>query len=207
VGDDMKIGGNDISKIMFGGIEVIKALFSGIEVFTSVPPVVPPENLVVYNPDTYAEWGVSGGTKDSTGISLTTGSSYCSIPVIVAPNTKYGSLLRIVTNGLTSTLVTLGHISSNLTIAPAGVIGYRKNVFTSKASISTFQWGFYPNSAGGVKIAEIRLFLLPAGSEIEADFANLTADQLNTKYPYAHSISELYNLTWDDVGDMTLGGI
>jgi hypothetical protein len=35
-----------------------------------------------------------------------------------------------------------------------------------------------------VKIADIRIFELPSGSQIESDFTNLTADQLAVKYPF-----------------------
>jgi hypothetical protein len=39
-------------------------------------------------------------------------------------------------------------------------------------------------SAGKVELGKYRVFELPAGSQIEWDFENLGADQLDAKYPF-----------------------
>ena len=39
-------------------------------------------------------------------------------------------------------------------------------------------------TSGKVNFKDVRIFELPTGSQIESDFTNLTADQLNTLYPF-----------------------
>ena len=155
---------------------------------------VRPKNEVAYNPETWAEWtSLKGVTFDVTGASMY-GTSSSGWPQIkrstsIKTSTKYGVLLSVLSNTWTEALV----MNTNITgfyklIAAAGTTGNIKEIFTSQATISENNFSFMPWSALEegelIKIKDIRVFELPVGSQIESDFENLTADQLNEKYPF-----------------------
>jgi hypothetical protein len=69
----------------------------------------------------------------------------------------------------------------------SSILGNNKIVITSSVTILHNVLSIYcqPDTAGNkIKLKSIRLFVLSVGSQIALDFANLTADQLNIKYPF-----------------------
>jgi hypothetical protein len=156
------------------------------------------KNEVKYNPDIWAEWAKgSGVVGDSTGLSFTADGinlrNATLSPCYFKSNTKYGVLFNMITN--TSAWFELdpnNFLGAYLRITGIGNI---KNVFTSKSTISTnsiqFLQSATPTNINGMvsKIKDIRIFQLPAGSQIESDFNNLTADQLAVKYPFGQDVT------------------
>lgn len=161
----------------------MQALLSGLSL----------KNELDYNRETWAGWiKTAGAVGDSTGLEFTadgTNYIYARLPVQLKPSTKYGLLLTVLSN--TGAPLSLENyiVDSNTQIANSSIVGNVKAVFTTKASISSNILSLYVSSviAAGLKIKianNIRLYELPAGSQIETDFTNLTADQLALKYPY-----------------------
>ena len=151
-----------------------------------------PENMLVYNPTTWAEWTKTAGVVgDATGLEfseLVGAYRKASLTGAFKPNTAYGLLFNVVSSDTTG----IFYVSqSNTAFNARGLstlTGHQSHIITTKSVIDSNI--FMIELAGGsttgntIKIENIRLFELPAGSEIEADFANLTADQLNAKYPF-----------------------
>ena len=157
------------------------------------------KNELNYNRDTWAEWTkTTGVTGDSTGLELVadnTNEKRSTIATNLKGSTKYGILFNVQNNTLA--VVNLNAYSSltgsSFTIANKGITGNAKVIITTQTTIATNNLTIYISSSeptgNKIKIRDIRLFELPAGSEIEADFETLTADELAQKYPYINGDS------------------
>ncbi|MEG6613771.1 hypothetical protein V6C42_13025 [Pseudoclostridium thermosuccinogenes] len=151
------------------------------------------KNELNYNRDTWAEWSKDDGVVgDSTGLKFTADGVNWLTAVLnninIKPSTKYGLLYNVIDSTLVQPFM-LGHPEHafNTTILPASK-GNQKVILTSQSSIfaQAFMLIVYNTEPAGnkIKLKDIRLFELPAGSEIEADFNTMSADQLAQKYPY-----------------------
>lgn len=149
-------------------------------------------NELVYNPNTWVEWTKTNVTGDSTGLTIdaSIASTYAMLPNCnFKPSTKYGVLLNIATNTLvTATNGLYGNVAGTIItylVSNNGETGNKKHIITTPASITNNRMYIDKNVIGysGIaKINNIRIFELPAGSQIETDFTNLTADRLYAKY-------------------------
>ena len=147
---------------------------------------------VPYNPNTWDGWGRSSQvTYDSTGVTLTTnGVDWIQAPFSTnaKPSTKYGILYNIVSR-TSPTGIMLGGVAGYAFVGTTltNNNGNNKAIMTTPSTIThnviIFQATRTENNTN-VKLSGIRLFELPAGSQIEADFNNLTADELNAKYTF-----------------------
>jgi len=152
-----------------------------------------PRNVVAYNPTTWAEWTIEGvgSTKGINGVHLVAqGSTDMSIfSTNCKSNTKYGLLYNVTETTLSSDLIlpAIGSIQSTMMIIPKA-ISNNKAIFTTINPIvtNTFRLACSASNLDGgyINFKDIRIFELPTSSLIETDFTNLTADQLNTKYPF-----------------------
>lgn len=165
----------------------------------SVADLMSLKNETTYNTTTWAEWTKTAGVVgDITGLGLTFSNSIftsASIPTALKPSAKYGILVNVVSNNIPSKVLT---ISNNLTgnyeeWLTSTSVGNVKKIITTQATISVNIFKFSPNTLGDggylLKLKDFRVIELPVGSQIEADFNNLTADQLVVKYPYWNNIS------------------
>jgi len=165
---------------------------------TSIIPYRPnvaydaPRNMLHYNPVTWGEWVLGAGhTVDVNGLNFVVSGSYVtsSIVAFFKPSTKYGFLLFASSNTLATGLVT--DYSSGRPFADAEPVlgglttGNVKSIHTSASTITAnlFSIKRGNNEVGSALLKDIRVFELPTGSQIESDFTNLTADELNIKYP------------------------
>lgn len=145
---------------------------------------------VAFNPDTWAEWTVgSAVTKSPDGLTIVApNNDNVSMNTALKPSTKYGVLLYVIENTATAYLrVISGRITSNsFSITTVGSTGNAKTVFTTLATITEnkFITDFNSLATGYIKIKDIRIFELPAGSEINTDFTNMPVNELANKYPY-----------------------
>lgn len=158
------------------------------------------KNEANYNNQTWAEWTKTNAVADSTGIELTNmpvgNSSSMIIPMNLKPSTKYGFLYNVVSSTLTTDFFGMSANSAFSGFTMQKTVGNAKKVVTTNATITLNQLYIYIDTTLGVdgnkvKIKDLRVFELPAGSEIEKDFdstvtgaTNLTEDQLVAKYPY-----------------------
>lgn len=151
------------------------------------------KNELNYNKDTWTEWTKSGASGDSTGMEFTTiNGSYVSATLLTQfkPNTKYGYLFNVVSNNLPNPGIKIDSFNApqSADFHIGASVGNLKLVNTTRVSIANnwFKFATINTLTTGlkVKIKDIRVFELPAGSEIESDFNTLTADQLAQKYPY-----------------------
>jgi hypothetical protein len=145
------------------------------------------KNELNYTPETWEEWDGDGIIdKDSSGLTIGGASKFVYVVPSAKTSTKYGVLLNIVSNDLESNLMALTSIMSSTVMVRPGELGNKKIVFMSIAEFVNTRFGFYTQSdeIGNIKLRDIRMFELPAGSEIESDFESLTADELAMKYPY-----------------------
>lgn len=161
---------------------------------------VPKGNEVVYNTDTWAEWSKSGAICDATGAEITSnGVDWKSItaPTSIKLSTKYGFLCYVVSSSLTQ-IFRGGGDTALPPFTIGSTVGNQKAVVTSKAVITTNSLIIYPNNTepanNKIKIRDIRVFELPTGSQIESDFANLTADQLAVKYPIGYAVNPPFGI-------------
>lgn len=146
--------------------------------------------LLTYTPTTWVEWiKTAGVVGDSTGMEFTsdaTTSKTAIITTTVKNSTKYGFLYNVVSSNIDKSFYGSSTITNDA-LAFVGTAGMKKLVVTTKAAIATNNITIVlhsSNTAGRkIKIKDFRLFELPTGSQIEADFTNLTADQLNNMYP------------------------
>ena len=147
---------------------------------------------LMYNRETWAEWAFASATGDATGISLNCVSSsgiapYARLNTKAKVSTKYGILLNIPSNAMTGTTFYLQMADISTTAFGASETGDKKYILTIGGTITNNRITIGANNANGngvIKIKDIRVFELPAGSQIESDFNTLTADQLAVKYPY-----------------------
>ena len=141
-----------------------------------------------YTPATWAEWLKLGGSSvvaDSTGVTLNfsgeidVGIQLTTSSAVVGK--KYGFLYNVisVTAGVTN-LSSSGAFS--WATLPAGVGNQKATLTATNPSPFTL----YHRKAVGesIKFKDIRIFELPTGSQIEADFTNLSADELSAKYKF-----------------------
>jgi len=153
-----------------------------------------PITQVKYNPLDWTQWNIPavGVTRDNTGLELTSDSSIARYSYILSsfkPSTKYGLLYNVVNSNINGSFA----IDLNYWVFDANgnlgkTVGNQKFVATSKSSITgnnALYIAVSTNNTTGLKIKlkDIRVFELPTGSQVESDFTNLTADQLNTLYP------------------------
>lgn len=158
----------------------LKAYFYGWKMCNSDGTSPYYKSEVPYNPTTWAEWtkeGVNSG--DSTGLTFNNNAG-CNINASFKPSVKYGILVELI-NGT----VTMGGGGPAFPFGLVAdgkltVIGKNKIIHTTPSSFTTNKF----TSWGAGKIKDIRVFELPAGSQIETDFTNLTADQLAAKYTF-----------------------
>ena len=150
------------------------------------------KNELNYNRDTWAEWEGDYLTRGITGLKFTVPSPAtsvnASINTVLKPLTKYGVLYYVVTSDLSSTfrLESLGALDTRVSLSRT--VGNRSKTFITASTIISNYLLLQASGASGagksITIRDVRVFELPAGSEIESDFTNLTADQLAQKYPY-----------------------
>jgi hypothetical protein len=149
-------------------------------------------NLLKYNPNTWAEWTKDAGVVgDSTGLEFTAnGIDYIDavINTQLKPSTKYGILYNVKSTNMTTDMKTSTETNTlpfDVLGIPTRTVGNKKIIATTLASFTTNRFHIFvvPTEIAGnkAKIVDIRIFELPVGSSIEADFTNLTADQLYKK--------------------------
>jgi hypothetical protein len=154
-----------------------------------------PINEVQYDPETWAEWTKGANvTADNTGMqAISDHINYSSVSINTAlkASTKYGVLMFVV-DKTTSSTIWFDPSGAFAGIPPTNFnngTGNRKLTVMSASTITNnkITCGLCaPSDIAGkiIKIKDIRMFELPAGSQIEADFNTLTADQLAVKYPF-----------------------
>jgi len=167
------------------------------------------KNGVSYNPETWAEWTTRNNvTFDSTGATITVYDTYSSLGIKTSfkPSTKYLLILDVITNDLTTNI-----INDNSYVFPDGTVivtpgqtGIAKAVMTTKETIT--KNSFHLKRASNettprtIKLKDIRVYELPSGSQIEADATNLTADELNAKYPFIQGTKSVTKTRVKSVG-------
>ena len=150
---------------------------------------------VPYTPATWAEWNYRTGNYSfaNNSVTLTTHETLYSqiytTSAVLKPSVKYGVLATITSNTLDHTLsIGNGSIFSTYATIPSGTVGNVKLVHTCKSDYvvgSSFVIHIQPRSTNqSVTIKDLRIFELPTGSQIEADFTNLSADELSAKYTF-----------------------
>src|SRR5690606_9978384 len=95
----------------------------------------------------------------------------------------------------------------NITIASIdNGVGNQKAILTTKDSFTTNRIDLKLIGQGYALIKDIRIFELPAGSEIENDFETMTADELAIKYPFVRgtksTIGSARISSADDTGEV-----
>lgn len=150
------------------------------------------KNETNYNPETWAGWTKTSGITIENGtliFDLSISPLYISLGANFKPGTKYLIILDVAENGSTAGSIQLQDYLTGVynSMIAVGNIGYVKRIITTQASITnnTFRLTRSGASAGTtVTINKIWAYELPAGSQIEVDANNLTADELALKYPY-----------------------
>lgn len=153
------------------------------------------KNELVYTPATWAEWegiGASSGTSvvdNYLVIENAVTNANLRLNCNFKPNTRYGMLIHIRFNtreGHTFVYYQRADYPfENDFRIPAYATGNFKHVSATKAEFSmNMMYIFAGRSAGKIELGKYRVFELPAGSQIEWDFENLGADQLDAKYPF-----------------------
>lgn len=184
---------NDLSA---NGVIIMKKWFnSSYGVTATLTAAV---NELTYTPATWVEWVTSASSVsgDETGLTLTGNGTalFAELATTLTDNTKYGLLFEIVENsisndfGLSATSALVAVSTVLLTSYNYGQLGLKKAILTTKNPITDNKIRFYLSSlnlSGNVKIKNIRLFELPVNSDIRDKFETLSADALNTYYPYS----------------------
>jgi hypothetical protein len=185
----------------------IKAYFYGWKMCNADGTSPYYKSEVPYTPATWAEWTLdNGATVDSTGTTFTSnGVNVIGIEMntSVKASTKYGILYNVVSSTINGTL----GFGSNSRAGDLGsgpkVVGNNKLVGTTLATIVSNSIIVYisasSTSGTSIKLKDFRIFELPTGSTIEADFTNLTADQLAAKYTF----NGLCTKNWKKITDGT----
>lgn len=165
-----------------------------VEILDNMYYLLTMKNGVYYSPSTWAEWSKSAGVVgDATGIDLPTDShSIVMTGCSFKPSTNYGILYNVVSSTLTANDFYVfgggaGYSFPTSVVAPR-VVGNNKVVQSTGASITYNEFLFFALGSAGksIKLKDIRVLELPTSSQIETDFTNLTADQLNAKYPFGN---------------------
>ena len=197
-GDNFYLSVNDIDSgwgsSLTPSTPEVKAYFHGWRMCNSDSTSPYYKSEVPYTPATWAEWTKNSLiTVDSTGMNYTAdgvtyGTARMTNPPVWKTSQKYGLLYNIVNaSGLQLYLDISGPIIGMEQTYLQAVAGNGKNIFTTAPSISSNSLIFVsPVSTVGknIKIKDIRIFELPAGSQIETDFNNLSADELSAKYTF-----------------------
>lgn len=174
----------------------IKAYFHGWKMANADGTSPYYKSEVPYNPTTWNEWTgskTSGAVADSTGVTITGDGAiaqfFTSSVTNIKASTNYGILFNVPNSNIVNRLyfgtVAYSEPFAGRSLSP--VVGNNKVIFASQASFGANQIKLYlPIEAVGksIKLKDIRIFELPTGSQIEADFTNLTADQLSAKYTF-----------------------
>lgn len=156
-----------------------------------------PTNMLVYNSTTWIEWvkpvGIVGGI---TGLEWTLDAASAMSAYIntnLKPSTKYGVLINIVSNNTNTYLrmpATQGLLNGvNFTTSSGNQKGVDISPSIITSNVITIKNNGFGVSGTKIKIKDFRIFELPVGSQIEWDFSNLTADQLNGLYPFSGATS------------------
>lgn len=171
----------------------IKAYFYGWKMCNADGTAPYYKSEVPYTPSTWAEWSLYGvgSTKGSTGVHLVQADLSDGLVMSnlsIKPLTKYGLLYNVTACTLTALFcIADGDIVPNGTPDIPKIVGNNKCTFTTQ-STSNNRIRFVANNANVngqyIDFKDIRIFELPTGSQIEADFTNLTADQLAAKYTF-----------------------
>lgn len=156
------------------------------------------KNETTYNRDTWAEWTKSSGVVgNASGLILTATNGVAvraDLSTQLKNNTKYGLIYNIVLSDLSSLFIFEGYYTGSQTFLSKNV-GSNIHVFTTQSTIISnkfrIQTGINNTTGTTIKIKDIRIFELPAGSQIETDFTNLTADQLAARYPYIDGVKSV----------------
>jgi len=168
----------------------VKAYFYGWKMCHSDGKSPYYKSEVPYNPETWAEWTKSSNVAaDLSGMTITADGTWDG-PIVntnMKTSTKYGLLMNVVSKSITRPL----YIGAPTLVVETNYnpsVGNSKLIFTTKTSISYNSLKFSVPSAETIghtiKLKDIRIYELPTGSQIEADFTNLTADELAIKYPF-----------------------
>jgi len=172
----------------FTGAVVNTTLLATIKVVEDAIKQTTVTNLLMYNHSTYEEWWSTNGVCDSTGINLLGNADWVDafMTTTLAVSTKYGILYNVVSSALSNNLY-LNSTSAFPFAILSKTVGNQKIVVTSNATIlsNKIDFGIYntETSINQININNIRVYLLPKGSQVEYDFANLTSNQLDAKYP------------------------
>ncbi|MDD3039748.1 hypothetical protein [Bacteroides sp.] len=184
----------------------IKAYFYGWQMCNADGTSPYYKSEVPYTPSTWEEWSNNSGTYTfaSSGVTFyDDGVTFSAIKMTTAikPSAKYGLLYNVVSNTATGDLIVSGSGAFSSAAAPK-TVGNNKLILNSKATITTntFIFGlFYKMAGNSITVKDIRVFELPTGSQIEADFTNLTADELSAKYTF----NGLCTKNWRKITDLT----
>ena len=173
-------------------INEIKAYFYGWKMCNSDSTSPYYKSEVPYTPATWAEWSASGGgvVNDSSGITFTSdgvnwmvSSFYSSLK----SSTKYGILYNVVSSSLSGSLFFVSAESFGSGNIPKAV-GNQKSIDTTISDTTGKKFSICTGSkeplGNQIKIKDFRIFELPTGSQIEADFTSLSADELSVKYTF-----------------------
>ena len=177
----------------------VKAYFYGYKLANSDGTSPYYKSEVPYTPATWAEWtkNGSGYTLSNNCLNITSDGATVdptfTLNTSLKNSTKYGVLINVLTNNINRPIYInrfyTGDVITNF--VPINTVGNIKCVFTTKINITNnvLNIGLYggaglsPNGSV-ITIKDIRIFELPTGSKIEADFTNLTADELTAKYTF-----------------------
>lgn len=99
-------------------------------------------------------------------------------------NTNYGLLLDREVNVLThNLLLVIIDQPTKIIASPTGVEGPYKTIIQSGSGLDRIRLATTQPETGYIVLKDIRLFELPEGTLIAEDFNNLSAEELNLKYP------------------------
>ncbi len=175
----------------------IKAYFHGWKMCNSDATSPYYKSEVPYTPATYMEWTVVGTntTKGSSGIHLSDDgfNEMVHMATNLKVNTKYGILFSVLNMQFNSGAFLydskegLSALGGGYMYPQKPVVGNNKYIINTPSTIANNYFGF--RIGGGIPgdyidFKDIRVFELPAGSQIEADFTNLSADELSAKYTF-----------------------
>lgn len=172
----------------------IKAYFHGWQMCNADGSVPYYKSEVPYTASAWAEWTMAGAgtTRGSSGAHLVQDGGNERFEMLTAfkPSTKYGILHNVISQNLNGSFVLVGGggMAPPNHIVLGKTVGNNKATFTSIASITNnaARLALETTNTDGTYIdfKDVRIFELPTGSQIEADFTNLTADQLAAKYTF-----------------------
>jgi hypothetical protein len=148
------------------------------------------KNELNYNRDTWEEWILGPNASIVNGCLNINGDGSGNSTLLntnCKPGTKYGLIFNFPLNTLSGSLrLNADLIGVTTVIYTNGIVGNHKFTFTTQSVLTNNRLGINLSSTttGYIQIRDIRMFELPAGSEIESDFNTMTAGQLAQKYPY-----------------------